>query len=98
MFGWSSFALVGLALFVVMRTSKVTLVRLWPAMLGLVLWNLALIAELVTLSLGITQGPQEYSAFVWPVAVLYAPGLGCIATTVISTVANRTMPETYISN
>ena len=98
MFGWSSFALVGLALFVVTRTSKVTLVRLWSAKLGLVLWNLALIASLVTLSLGITQGPQEYREFVWPIAVVYGLGLGCIATTIIRTVANRTMPEIYISN
>ncbi|MFT5133746.1 MAG: cytochrome c oxidase cbb3-type subunit 1 [Gammaproteobacteria bacterium] len=98
MFGWSSFALIGVALFVVTRTSKVNMVRRWAAQLGLVLWNLALIASLITLSLGITQGPQEYREFIWPVALLYGLGLACIATTIISTVANRTMTEIYISN
>jgi len=98
MFGWSSFALVGLALFVVTRTSSVSMVRRNAAWLGLVLWNVALIAGLITLSLGISQGPQEYREFIWPVALLYGLGLVCIATTIISTVANRSMPEIYISN
>ena len=98
MFGWSSFALTGLALFVVTRTSRVTLVRPGAAKIGLVLWNVALTLGLITLSLGISRGPQEYREFIWPVALIYGLGLGCIATTIIGTVANRTMPEIYISN
>ncbi len=98
MFGWSSFALTGLALFVVTRTSRVTLVRPGVAKIGLILWNVALTLGLITLSLGISRGPQEYREFIWPVALLYGLGLGCIATTIIGTVANRTMPEIYISN
>ena len=98
LFGWSSFALTGLALFAVTRTSKVQLVRLGAAKSGLILWNVALAAGLITLSLGISRGPQEYREFIWPVALLYGLGLGCIAITVVSTVARRTMPEIYISN
>ncbi len=54
MFGWSSFALMGLALYIVTRMSKVNMVRRGAAKFGLVLWNIALAAILISLSLGIT--------------------------------------------
>lgn len=98
LFGWSSFALVGLALFVVTRTSKVKLVRPSAAKFGLILWNVALTMGLITLSLGISRGPQEYRELIWPIALLYGLGLGCIAMTVVSTIARRAMPEIYVSN
>ena len=47
LFGWSSFALVGLALFVVTRTSKVKLVRPSAAKFGLILWSVALTMGLI---------------------------------------------------
>jgi cytochrome c oxidase cbb3-type subunit 1 len=58
--GWSSMALVGLALYVVARTSRAPLWSPTLSRLALVLWNAAVVAGLLTLSAGVTLGPQEH--------------------------------------
>src|SRR5882762_4476510 len=68
--GWSSMALVGLALYVVARTSRAPLWSPRLSRISLALWNAAAAAGLVTLSVGVTRGPQEYREWVWPVAVI----------------------------
>src|SRR5262247_1637400 len=73
--GWSSMALVGLALYVVARTSRAPLWSPALSRISLVLWNVAAAAGLFTLSLGVTRGPQEYREWVWPVAVVFGAGL-----------------------
>lgn len=96
--GWSSMVLVGLGLFVVSRTSKV---RLWSprlAMIALVLWNIAVVAGIVTLSIGINRGPQEYREWAWPIAVLFGAGVVLNGYNYYRTVAARTTREIYISN
>src|SRR5690606_32629848 len=98
LFGWSSMALAGIALFVISRTSKIKLVRPGAAKLGLIFWNVALVVSLITLSLGVSRGPQEYREMIWPIALLYGAGLALIAYTAISTVARRSIPEIYVSN
>ena len=98
MFGWSSIALIGIALYVVSRTSKATLYKSGSAKTGLMFWNLALALGVITLSLGVSRGPQEYRELIWPIAVLYGIGLVCIATTIVGTVARRKTPEVYVSN
>lgn len=64
MFGWSSMALMGLALFVISRTSKRPLYRPKIARIGLWAWNIALLLAVITLSAGISRGPQEYREIV----------------------------------
>ena len=98
MFGWSSMALVGLALFVVSRTSKVPLHRPDIARIGMHLWNLAMVLAIVSLSMGRSQGPQEYRELIWPIMAIYAAGLGCNFFSAYFTLANRKPPEIYISN
>lgn len=98
MFGWSSLALVGMALFVVSRTSRIALQGIAFARWGLYLWNLALLIGLITLSWGISRGPQEYRELIEPIAVLYALGLILILMCCYRTVAKRTMPQIYVSN
>jgi cytochrome c oxidase cbb3-type subunit 1 len=98
MFGWSSMALVGLALFIVSRTSKRPLYRPNVARFGLMLWNITMVATVVSLSLGISRGPQEYREIIAPIMALYAGGLLCIFYTAYSTVARRDVPEIYVSN
>jgi len=98
MFGWSSMALMGLALFVISRTSKIPLHRPGVARLGLHAWNLTMVLAVVTLSLGISRGPQEYRELLWPIIVLYAFGLGCNFYSGYHTIAKRTVPEIYVSN
>ncbi len=98
MFGWSSIALIGIALYVVSRTSKVSLHKPQFANFGLLLWNIALLLGLITLSLGISRGPQEYRELIWPIALIYGAGLISIAVTFVGTVARRKTHEIYVSN
>lgn len=96
--GWTSMVLVGIGLFVVSRTSKV---RLWSprlSMIALGCWNLAVATGIVTLTFGISRGPQEYREWVWPIAVLFASGVVLNGYNFFRTVASRTTREIYISN
>ena len=96
--GWSSMALVGLALYVVPRTSRTTLWSPTLARVALGLWHAAVLLGLVTLATGATRGPQEYREWVWPVAVLFGAGLVANGVNLYQTVAHRTISEIYISN
>src|SRR5262245_49666336 len=96
--GWSSMALVGLALYVVARTSRTPLWSPALSRLALVLWNAAVVAGLLTLSAGVTRGPQEYREWIWPVALLFAAGLVLNGLTAYMTAATRRIPEVYVSN
>ncbi len=55
--GWSSMAMVGLALYVVPRTSRCPLWSPRLAWAALVLWNAATIAGAITLASGVTRAP-----------------------------------------
>lgn len=98
LYGWSSMALTGLALYVITRTSKTPLYRIGAAKTGLVLWNIALILTLITLSMGISRGPQEYREALTPIMAIYAIGLLCNLYTAYNTVAKRAVAEIYVSN
>ena len=98
MFGWSSMALMGLALFVVSRTSKIPLKHHNFARMGLYLWNTTMVLAIVTLSLGLSRGPQEYRELLWPIMLLYTMGLGCNFYSAYSTLTHRATPEIYVSN
>lgn len=96
--GWTSMALVGLALYVVARTSRAPLWSPALSRISLALWNAAAAAGLVTVSVGVTRGPQEYREWVWPVAVIFAAGLVLNGLNAYMTAAARTIPEFYVSN
>ena len=98
LFGWSSMALTGIALYVISRTSKVPLHCIGMAQAGLILWNLALILTVVTLSYGISRGPQEYREVLTIIMDVYVAGLLCNLYTAYSTVARRAVAEIYVSN
>ena len=96
--GWSSMALVGLALYVVARTSRAPLWSPTLSRISLAFWNAAVVAGLATLSVGVTRGPQEYREWVWPVAALFAAGVVLNGVNAYMTVATRHIAEFYISN
>src|SRR5262245_21388617 len=96
--GWSSLVLVGLALYVVARTSRVPLWSPRLARIALWLWNLTVLAGLATLLAGVHRGPQEYREWVWPLAVLLAAAVLINGYVAYRTVAARTLPEVYVSN
>ncbi|WP_179136896.1 cbb3-type cytochrome c oxidase subunit I [Candidatus Entotheonella palauensis] len=96
--GWSSMALVGLALYVVSRTSRTPLWRPQLSLIALGLWHLAVLLGLFTLAGGATRGPQEYREWIWPIAVLFGSGLILNGINLFQTVARRQIDEIYISN
>src|SRR5262249_40768094 len=98
LFGWSSLVMVGLALYVVARTSRVPLWSPRLARVALWLWNLALLGGLATLLAGVNRGPQEYREWVWPLAVILAAAVVIDGYVAYRTVAARTLPEIYVSN
>ncbi|MFH0344826.1 MAG: cbb3-type cytochrome c oxidase subunit I [Chromatiales bacterium] len=96
--GWTTLALVGLGYYIAYRTSQVPIWRPALAYVGLGLWHLAILCGLITLSLGITTGPQEYREWVWPVALPFGVGLVINGYNYYRTVAARKILEIYISN
>ncbi len=96
--GWSSMALMGVALYVISRSSKTSLYRPGFARAGLILWNICMVLTVITLSVGLTRGPQEYREILTPIMVLYAIGLLCNFYTAYQTIARRKVPEVYVSN
>jgi cytochrome c oxidase cbb3-type subunit I len=98
LFGWASLVLVGLALYVAARTSRVPLWNPGLARIALWLWNVALLGGLVTLLAGVSRGPQEYREWVWPLAAILAAAILIDGYVAYRTVAARTLREVYVSN
>src|SRR2546427_7417690 len=98
LFGWSSLALVGLALYVVSRTSRVPLWSPRLARIALGLWNLALLGGLVALLAGVNRGPQEYREWVWPLAAVLAVAIRPAGYVGYCATAPPNLPPGYVSN
>lgn len=96
--GWASLAMLGLAQFVIARTSRRELysyklgwVAFWLINSSLVIGNLCLMA-------GINNGGGEYREYIWPVFGLFLSGLIVTFYNFYKTVAHRNISEIYISN
>ncbi len=97
--GWGSFAMIGLAYFVIARTSntkihshKLAWITFWLFNLNLVFGNLCLMA-------GINNGGAEFREYIWPVFVpFFIVPLVLTFYNFYKTVANRNTKEIYISN
>ncbi|MCO5233358.1 MAG: cbb3-type cytochrome c oxidase subunit I [Chitinophagales bacterium] len=96
--GWASFAMVGLAYYVVSRTSNTSIFSYKIAWRAWVLMNAAVILGDLCLMLGINNGGGEYREYIWPVMALFAIGLILTFINFYKTVAKRTVKEIYISN
>lgn len=96
--GWSSLAMIGLALWVVPRTSQRALHSVRLAWVSLGLMNTAVILGVIQLLAGVTNGAGEFREFVWPVMGLFAAGLVLLGWNLYRTIARRGTEEIYISN
>lgn len=96
--GWSSLALIALALYVVPKTRNRRLFSIPLAWASLVLINVAVVVGDVLLLSGINNGGQEYREYVWPVQAVFAVGPMLVAYNLIQTIAKRDVEEIYISN
>lgn len=96
--GWASLAMIGLAYFVVSRTSNTRIYSLRAGWWALALMNAAIVTGDLCLMAGINNGGGEYREFLWPVMGLFAAGMIITLVNFYRTVASRKAPEIYISN
>lgn len=96
--GWTSLAMLGLALWVVPRTSQTPIHSIRLARISLWLINGAVLAGVVLLLSGVTNGAGEFREFIWPAMGLFAAGLVLLAYDLYRTIARRATEEIYISN
>lgn len=96
--GWASMAMVGLAYFVISRTSNTRIFSYSLAKTAWYLMNLAVALGNFLLMNGVNNGGGEYREYIWPVALVFASGLTLTFYNFYQTVANRKISEIYISN
>ncbi|MEX2594295.1 MAG: cbb3-type cytochrome c oxidase subunit I [Anditalea sp.] len=96
--GWSSLAMIGLAYFVVSRTSNVKIYNYKWAWISFYLINACVIIGNICLVNGINNGGGEYREYIWPVMMLFAIGLILTTVNFYKTIAHRNTEEIYISN
>ena len=98
LWGWASSAMLGLAVWVVPRTSQRPLHSIRLAAASLVLINVAVLAGVLCLLSGVNNGAGEYREFTWPVMGTFALGLTLLTYNLYRTIANRAIEQIYISN
>lgn len=96
--GWASLAMIGLAYFVIARTSNTTIYKYSLAWRSWWFINLSVFLGNISLMAGINNGGGEYREYIWPIALLF--GLGLIITLInfYKTVARRKISDIYVSN
>src|ERR1700730_3552880 len=97
-YGFASPALVGLAYYVVARSSGAKLYSATLAWTGLVLFNVAAIAGTVALDLGYNAGDLEYREWPGPIRGIFLAALVVTAWNLIGTAARRSSEDLYLSN
>jgi cytochrome c oxidase cbb3-type subunit 1 len=96
--GWASLAMIGLAYFVIARTSNTSIFSYKWAKIAWWLLNISVVIGNIFLMSGITNGGGEYREYIWPVMLLFAIGLIITFFNFYKTVAKRKISEIYISN
>ena len=96
--GWASMAMIGLAYFVVARTSNTRIYSYKAAWRAFYLINASVLLGNLCLMGGINNGGGEYREYIWPVMLLFAIALIITCWNFVKTVATRKISEIYISN
>jgi len=96
--GWASMAMIGLAYFVIARTSNTRIYSYKIAWRAFYLINASVILGNICLMSGINNGGGEYREYIWPVMLLFAVALIITCWNFVKTVATRKISEIYISN
>lgn len=96
--GWGSLAMLGLAQYVIARTSnrelysnKLAMAAFWLINISVLLGNLALMA-------GINNGGGEFREYIWPIMSLFGIALIITFYNFYQTIAKRKIREIYVSN
>lgn len=97
-YGWASIALVGLAYYVAVRSSRTSLYSAQLAWIGLWLFNIAALIGTIALFLGYNDGNLEYREWPWLVRLIFLAALLVTAWNLLATVAQRSTDDIYLSN
>ena len=97
-YAWASPALIGLALWIAVRSSGAALYSARLAWLALALINVAAVCGTVALALGYNYGDQEYREWLWWIRIILGVALALTAWNMIGTVARRQDDDLYLSN
>ncbi len=95
-FGWLSQAYYAGILFILPRLLRTELYSERLAHVNWWLWNLMVVATLITLPMGHTQG-REYAEMIWPLDLLFILNIVLLAINIWGTVARRREPKIYVS-
>jgi cytochrome c oxidase cbb3-type subunit 1 len=82
---------------VVQRTCQTRLFMPALAMFTFIGWNLVIVAAVITLPLGFTQG-KEYAELEWPIDILIAVVWVCYAIVFFGTIGTRKIRHIYVAN
>lgn len=96
--GWASLAMIGLAYFVIARTSNTKIHSYKSAWISFILINLTVVFGNIALMAGVNNGGGEYREYIWPVMVMFMIALIITFFNFYKTVAARKIKEIYISN
>ncbi|MBZ0207110.1 MAG: cbb3-type cytochrome c oxidase subunit I [Flavobacteriales bacterium] len=96
--GWASLAMIGLAYFVIARTSVTKIYSYKWGWWAFGLINFSVIVGNLCLMAGINNGGGEYREYIWPAMLPFALGLIITFRNFYATVKRRKIPEIYVSN
>ena len=96
--GWASFAMVGLAYYVIPRVSNVDIFNVKFGYYSLILMNVAVITGSISLMAGMNNAGGEYREYIWPIMALFAAGIILSLYNFLKTIALRKVEEIYVSN
>ncbi len=96
-FAFGVSALIGTSYWVVQRTSHAPLFAPRLAAFSFWGWQLVIVAAIITLPLGYTQG-KEYAELEWPIDILITLVWVAYAIVFFGTIARRTVRHIYVAN
>lgn len=95
-YGWAPLGLLGLAIWMLPRLLRTTLVGGRLAVLGAALWNAGLIAGLGAIASGASAG-MEWLEIPWQIGILFAVGGMLIGLPMVYTLQQRRVHHLYVS-
>ncbi|MBK6686973.1 MAG: cbb3-type cytochrome c oxidase subunit I [Deltaproteobacteria bacterium] len=95
-YGWLSMAGIASALWLIPRLLRTTLKGGGFALLGAVLWNVAVLGGVTSLGAGVSEG-LEWLEFPWPVDALFVLAGGLVSLPLFFTLRTRRVEHLYVS-
>ncbi len=96
LFGFVTPGLLAAAHYYVPRLLRTDLFSQKLGLMSVILWNVAVVSAVVSLSTGHSQG-REYAELIWPVDMLVIVSFALVILNLLMTVARRKEPVLYVS-